>query len=223
MGNRAIITNKEKNIGMYLHWNGGRDSVEAFLEYCRLKGYRSPDEDGSYAFARLVQVASNYFGGSLNVGVLDNIGDSIEWDNGNYIVGKDWKIIDREYPYEDFEEQNEYDLNEMLIEIDKAQPIKEQLGEILFAKEKEVSNLKKGDRVYIQDYNGRYEKYEVAGFGKDRIVNGTNVFGKPYVKKYGETRKDYEENINNYVLTEKIKVCENDKSIKKDKALEMEV
>lgn len=31
MGNRAIITNKEKKVAVYLHWNGGRDSVEAFL------------------------------------------------------------------------------------------------------------------------------------------------------------------------------------------------
>ena len=47
MGNRAVITTKENfennGIGIYLHWNGGRDSVEGFLEYCRRKGYRSPE------------------------------------------------------------------------------------------------------------------------------------------------------------------------------------
>lgn len=30
MGNRAVITTEEKQIGVYLHWNGGRDSVQAF-------------------------------------------------------------------------------------------------------------------------------------------------------------------------------------------------
>ena len=30
MGNRAVITDIEKKVGIYLHWNGGRDSVEAF-------------------------------------------------------------------------------------------------------------------------------------------------------------------------------------------------
>lgn len=25
MGNRAVITDKQKKIGIYLHWNGGRD------------------------------------------------------------------------------------------------------------------------------------------------------------------------------------------------------
>ena len=37
MGNRAVITTKENmynnGVAIYLHWNGGRDSVEAFLEY----------------------------------------------------------------------------------------------------------------------------------------------------------------------------------------------
>ena len=33
MGNRAVITTRKdlKDIGVYLHWNGGRDSVEGFL------------------------------------------------------------------------------------------------------------------------------------------------------------------------------------------------
>jgi hypothetical protein len=49
MGNRAVITTtrerepKNSNeIGIYLHWNGGRNSVEAFLTYCKLKGYCPP-------------------------------------------------------------------------------------------------------------------------------------------------------------------------------------
>ena len=31
MGNRAVITTKERKIGLYLHWNGGRDTVEPVL------------------------------------------------------------------------------------------------------------------------------------------------------------------------------------------------
>jgi hypothetical protein len=59
--------------------------VNAFLTYCKLKRYRSPNED-SYGFARLCQVIGNFFGGSLSLGV-DNI-DNIELgflDNGVYI------------------------------------------------------------------------------------------------------------------------------------------
>lgn len=62
MGNRAVITteeNFEKNsgLGVYLHWNGGRDSVQGFLEYCRLRSFRRPESD-DYGWARLCQVAA---------------------------------------------------------------------------------------------------------------------------------------------------------------------
>ena len=54
MGNRAVITTPERKIGLYLHWNGGRDTVEPLLRYCDLKGYRAPGSD-SYGWARLCQ------------------------------------------------------------------------------------------------------------------------------------------------------------------------
>ena len=50
MGNSALIMTKDGfekgGIGLYLHWNGGRDSVESFLNYCKLKGYRPPEQMG---------------------------------------------------------------------------------------------------------------------------------------------------------------------------------
>ena len=42
MGNRCTITRPQKDVYIYLHWNGGRDSVEAFLEYCRLPQLPQP-------------------------------------------------------------------------------------------------------------------------------------------------------------------------------------
>lgn len=54
MGNRAVITDAEKKIGLYLHCNGGRDTIEPLLAYCKLKGYRDVENDPSYAFARLL-------------------------------------------------------------------------------------------------------------------------------------------------------------------------
>ena len=50
MGNRAIISYREdgqdKQLApsIYLHWNGGRDSVEAFLEASQTLGIRGNDE-----------------------------------------------------------------------------------------------------------------------------------------------------------------------------------
>lgn len=35
MGNQAFIVPKHSNVGIYVHWNGGRGSVEGFLKYAR--------------------------------------------------------------------------------------------------------------------------------------------------------------------------------------------
>ena len=126
MGNRGVITTEDKRIGVYLHWNGGRDSVEAFLTYCDIKGYRPPECD-CYGWARLCQVIGNYFGGILSVGIdLYERLDKENGDNGVYII-KNWGIVGREF----FEghEQDEYKIKDMLNDIDKCQPTSEQLGE----------------------------------------------------------------------------------------------
>lgn len=131
MGNRAVITSSTMNdvkqsneIGVYLHWNGGRDSVEAFLKYCQLKGYREPDND-DYGWARLCQVIGNFFGGECSIGINRcNLLDCDNGDNGTYII-KGWNIVGRKY----FSgiEQNHYNLEEALLKINEAQPPKEQL------------------------------------------------------------------------------------------------
>lgn len=195
MGNRAVITTPEKQIGLYLHWNGGRDSVEPMLKYCEMKGYRAPSYD-SYGWARLAQVAGNFFGGSLCVGIdlYENLGN--QGDNGVYII-EGWKIVDREYPYDGFCEQQEYDFNEMLKEFDNAMPKSEQLGAYLDAPEIPVSEVKFGDRVYVQDIDGKFVVYDVVGFG-DGMVNGADRTGVPYVDKYGEYYA-YKDNPNNYI------------------------
>ena len=120
MGNRAVITNKDKQIGVYLHWNGGYDSVQAFLKYCELAKFRSPDQQ-NYGWARLCQVISNFFGpDGLSVGIdkFENIGTWL-LDNGIYII-EGWKIVGRE-DYEG-EEQDVHSLPQMLKAIDEQQP-----------------------------------------------------------------------------------------------------
>jgi len=127
MGNRAVITTKKdlSDIGIYLHWNGGRDSVEAFLKYCELLGHRSPDTD-NYGWARLAQVIANYFGGTTSIGI--DIAKKLDCDNGDngvYII-QDWQIVDRLFAPK--REQKEYEMLSMLLEIDSKQPTEEQLG-----------------------------------------------------------------------------------------------
>lgn len=200
MGNRAVITTQSKKIGLYLHWNGGRDSIEAFLKYCELQGFASPEKD-YYGWARLSQVISNFFGGTLSIGIDEYYKlDTDNYDNGVYII-KDWQIIGREY----FEglEQNEYKLDLMLIAIDKKQPEHMQLGEFLDAEEVKVEDLKIDDIVFIHDRD-KYEKFRVEDFGIDRVINGTNVKGIPYVNRY-INNYSYSNNINNYILTPTIR------------------
>ena len=128
MGNRAVITTKENmdnnGIGVYLHWNGGRDSVRAFLKYCELKGYRAPSED-NYGWARLCQVIGNFFGGGSSLGI-DTVNhlDCNNWDNGVYLI-EGWEIVGR--MYFDGEEQDYYDLVEMLNGINECMPESERI------------------------------------------------------------------------------------------------
>lgn len=124
MGNRAVITTKENwdndGVGVYLHWNGGRDSVEAFLKYCELKGYRKPTDD-CYGWAYLCGVLTNYFGDGLSCGidVLHNL-DCDNGDNGMYIIDG-WEIVDRVH-FHGLEQDN-HNLVDMIIGINNSMPI----------------------------------------------------------------------------------------------------
>ena len=126
MGNRAVITIKEKDVpqedwnSLYLHWNGGRDSVEPFLHVAMLYGIRC-NNDSSYAIARLSQLIGNTLKGTLSLGVGSyKCLDTDHGDNGVYVV-HDWDIVEREHlPFEDFEEQDEYDFDEFVKEIREA-------------------------------------------------------------------------------------------------------
>lgn len=101
MGNRAVITtstNRTKGIGIYLHWNGGPESVLAFLHAAKERGFRDPAGDGSYAMARLCGLIHEFFGvntdTSLGLGELKSL-DTNNWDNGTYVIGKGWEIVER--------------------------------------------------------------------------------------------------------------------------------
>ena len=137
MGNRAVITTapfRKTKVGIYIHWNGGRDSVKPFLDYCRLKGYRGPVSD-CYGIARLTQVIANFFGGELSIGVdlVKNL-DCDNGDNGVYLVDDNWNIVGRKY-FSGFE-QDDYDYETMLRSINSKQP--EELSEEELQLEKET-------------------------------------------------------------------------------------
>lgn len=98
MGNRAVITNKHKKFGIYVHWNGGRESIEGFLKAAKELGYRDLESDPAYGFARLTGAICAFFGMTseycVGVGPLDEL-DCDNYDNGVYVVDKDWKVVER--------------------------------------------------------------------------------------------------------------------------------
>ena len=143
MGDRAVISNKSKKMGVYLHWYGYREFVESVLAYCDVKKYRSPDVDDESGWARLCQVAGNTIGGNLSVGVgIFNRMDTDNWDNGTYII-KDWDIVDRLFTHSKDEKMKDT-MFENLKYINNKQPKDEQLKEEeleAFAKLWEIRHL----------------------------------------------------------------------------------
>ena len=94
----GFVVANPKRVGVYLHWNGGRESIEMFCKECRDKHFRGPASD-NYGIARFVQVVANFFGDDgLSVGgdTLDNL-DCRNGDNGVYVVDDAWEIVGREF------------------------------------------------------------------------------------------------------------------------------
>ncbi len=118
---------KEEVPCIYLHWNGGRDSVEAFLDATRRLGVRK--NDSSYAMARLTQIIANYLGGTLSIGI-SSVGDwALDFlDNGVYWVDE-LEIYDRTDTYDGYQEQNSYDHEELVKAIIDANSFVHEVGE----------------------------------------------------------------------------------------------
>ena len=92
MGNRAVITLEQNptldSLGIYLHWNGGPESVLAFAQAAYdLDALDHMGGQNDYALARLVQIIGNFFRGTLSLGV-DKIRrlDHDNRDNGLFVI-----------------------------------------------------------------------------------------------------------------------------------------
>ena len=124
MGNGAVIVWRDRNgdvtpdsVGVYLHYNGGRDSVRAFLAYCEICGFSNPAED-ECDFARFVQVVANFLqGDGIGVACLRNL--DTDGDNGVYVCDG-WDIVERQNFHGP--EQDKHDLREMIRAVNEAQP-----------------------------------------------------------------------------------------------------
>lgn len=115
MGNRAVIQIEGQDVGIYLHWNGGLDTIAPLLEVAREYGLRGDD----YGIARLTQILGNFLGGTLSIGVgrLDRL-DCRNGDNGTYVLDQEFNIIKRLYMNKP--EQNVYSFQEVYVAMKKA-------------------------------------------------------------------------------------------------------
>lgn len=104
-------------VGVYLHWNGGKDSIVPFCRACKQIGFRCPTDDFSYGVARFVQLVANFFGGltdtSVGVNTLEHL-DCNNYDNGVFVVGEDWEIVGREFMRHDDEPLDEKEVDEFV-------------------------------------------------------------------------------------------------------------
>lgn len=89
MGNRAVITFQDGNlekldetqVGIYLQWNGGIESIEGFCMSASRLEISEP--------ARFIQMLGNWFRGHLTV-YVDTVGrlDCDNYDNGVYVLNR---------------------------------------------------------------------------------------------------------------------------------------
>lgn len=197
MGNRALITTASAGFGIYLHWNGGRNSIEAFLRYAELAELPPLRAEGR-GLAQLATAITNFFGNDGNNVALEAFTPGAihsAGDNGVYLVDG-YEIVGRIDPPK-FEQRDD-NLEEMLSQIDAAQPERDRLGGFLEAQPQPTESLNIGDKVWIRDHFGptRYAVRTVIGFGSG-MVNGTNRTAAPYVDRYDD--QDNSKNPNSYI------------------------
>lgn len=103
MGNRAVITFSENKASpcIYLHWNGGRASVEAFIKAAKHLGlhscYRNTTEHQVMDLLAEM-IATHFFETKVGMNVYrEQYGraDVDNWDNGVYVLDSNLNICKR--------------------------------------------------------------------------------------------------------------------------------
>lgn len=102
---------------------------------------------------------------------------------------------------------NEIHRAEMLLEIDKRMPEEEQIGDYLKVKEVMIDELAVGDEIVWIDWNGNVNINTILGIGeKDKIVNGHDVEGVPYMDYYNRIEGNPANNCNNYLINKNFRL-----------------
>lgn len=104
MGNRAVITfnQSRRSPAIYLHWNGGLASIEAYLAAARELGLRristATEREALDWLANMI--GRSHFGCDVGMSVYREeygVCDKDNGDNGVYLLGSDMTVIGRKY------------------------------------------------------------------------------------------------------------------------------
>ena len=138
MGNRAVITQSGSNKAVYLHWNGGRDSIVPLLYYAKNFATFASISESPKALNTFALVC-DCVGLNPYITQMDRA-DTDNGDNGVYYIDENYNITGR--AFNERNEQREYNFNEFLLWIDDNMPKSKQRGkehiESFIAKEQQA-------------------------------------------------------------------------------------
>ena len=108
MTERAVIAfegaNRDSTLtGVFLDIGGDVKTVEEILSYCHRRGHCAPDTNPELAMTWIIYEAVNKFiayTGASRMPVLVGPCNTLDCDNGDngmYIIGSNWGIVDRLY------------------------------------------------------------------------------------------------------------------------------
>jgi hypothetical protein len=100
MGNRCIIKDKEhKDYYIYLQWNGGIESIRAFLDGAkRLQAVNQRIKRMRFDLFNFAVCIQNWFGNLGYSCYIEKYDDYVSQDNGNYIIDfKNLELVAKEY------------------------------------------------------------------------------------------------------------------------------
>ena len=198
MGNRAFIAHQSAPNGIYLHWNGGMDSIKPLLDYCALVDPYGGFNEGVGGLVTFVTVANNMLGSSIHI--EDNSASLMLEDNGTYWV-EGWEIVGRETPEYFTQEQDSHDYWDMMMAIATHQPRARQIPlKVITSEVATKDNIHDAERVLYRDYD-EWKEVSIIGFTDDNqpiidMFNGGKDNFSNIVRDLSKVRVVNEENLN---------------------------
>jgi hypothetical protein len=90
-----MVDSVDSDVAIYLHWNGGRDTVEPVLEVAKEYGLTGDNAGMNDLYKMFHNMLATDMAETAYVGRVEEYNGSASGDNGVYIIDKSFNIIDR--------------------------------------------------------------------------------------------------------------------------------